>query len=188
MTKVIADKSQVPTDSKVVSKKQLVLNKLKGFGKELVVIAIIFFGITVWQTRDMLATDGSVQIDATVLPSLAGSTMPLVDDSKPTLIYFFAPWCSVCKLSIGNLDGLNTDKLDVVTVALDYDSVEAVQAFVQGQKLTVPVLLGSNDLKRQFQIKGYPSYYLLNKDRKVVSKSYGYSTALGMKLRAWVNG
>jgi thiol-disulfide isomerase/thioredoxin len=160
---------------------------LKGWGKELAIFAVIFFGITAWQTKDMLGTDGSVEAAAAVLPSLSGDTRSLTESGKPTLVYFFAPWCNICKLSIGNLEGLDNDKFNIVTVALDYDSIEAVQAFAQEQELSMPVLLGTNDLKQEFKIKGYPSYYLLDKDRKVVSKSYGYSSTLGIKLRAWSN-
>jgi thiol-disulfide isomerase/thioredoxin len=174
---------ELPTDENSKG----VAQKLKGWAKELTIFAVIFFGIMAWQTKDMLNTDGSVSVDATVLPTLVGTTMPLAESGKPTLVYFFAPWCSICKLSIGNLEGLNTDKFNIVTVALDYDSIEAVQGFAQEQGLTVPVLLGTRDLKEKFKIKGYPSYYLLDENKKVVSKSYGYSSTLGMKLRAWAN-
>lgn len=187
MSKVIVNKPNVAKPVQMKENSSGMLSKLKGWGRELAIVAVVFFGITAWQTKDMLGTDGSVQVAATILPSLSGGTMPLTESGKPTLVYFFAPWCDICKLSIGNLDGLNNDKFNIVTVALDYDSIEAVQAFAQDQELTMPVLLGTKDLKLQYKIKGYPSYYLLDENRKVVSKAYGYSSTLGMKLRAWVN-
>ncbi|TDF41401.1 TlpA family protein disulfide reductase [Alteromonadaceae bacterium M269] len=186
MSKVVVDNSFKP---KILSTKSFFsFRNLRSLSKELIIFAVIFFAIMAWQTRDMLATDGSVQISQKVLPSLKGDTMPLTENGRPTLIYFFAPWCNICKMSIGNLDGINTDKFNIVTVALDYNSVEAVEEFAADQSLSVPVLLGTQELKSEFQIKGYPSYYLLDENRKVVSKSYGYSSSLGMKLRAWANG
>jgi thiol-disulfide isomerase/thioredoxin len=187
MSKVIVNKPNLSAPVQIENAQPSLFSKLKGWSKELAIFAVIFFGITAWQTKDMLGTDGSVEVAATVLPSLAGNTMPLTENGKPTLVYFFAPWCNICKLSIGNLEGVNSDKFNIVTVALDYDSIEAVESFAQEQDLTVPVLLGTQDLKQRFKIKGYPSYYLLDENRKVVSKSYGYSSTLGMKLRAWAN-
>jgi hypothetical protein len=45
------------------------------------------------------------------------------------------------------------------------------------------VLLGHDALKLEFQVQGYPSYYLLDESNTVISSSFGYSTAVGLKLR-----
>jgi thioredoxin-related protein len=70
-----------------------------------------------------------------------------------------------------------------VVIALDYSSTEEVIEFVNNHDVQSTVLLGQNELKSQFAIQGYPSYYLLDKEHNVVSSSYGYSTAIGLKLR-----
>jgi hypothetical protein len=44
-------------------------------------------------------------------------------------------------------------------------------------------LLGHEGLKQQFKIQGYPTYYILDEQQKVLAKSYGYSIALGLKLK-----
>lgn len=153
------------------------------WSRDLLLLAIIMISVMAWQSKDMLSTDGSVHIDQQNLVSLQGVVEPLLSDQKPNLIYFFAPWCQICALSIGNLEYLNTDKVNIVVVALDYGSKEEVLAFVNKHEVASTVLLGQNELKEQFAIQGYPSYYLVDKDYKVVSSSYGYSTALGLKLR-----
>jgi thiol-disulfide isomerase/thioredoxin len=156
--------------------------------RDVVVICVIIFAVNAWQSRNMLDVDSSVMVDTQLLVRLDGQTSTLIKPDKPTLIYFFAPWCEVCSLSIGHLEYLNQDKINIVRVALDYSNVEAVQDFAERHNISSQILLGHAGLKRQFQIQGYPTYYILNDRQKVLSTSYGYSTALGLKLRQIFSG
>ncbi|MBE1302097.1 MAG: redoxin domain-containing protein [Alteromonadaceae bacterium] len=153
---------------------------------EITLLIALVVAITLWQTRDMHATDGSVKIENTYMVSLEGATYPLLQDGRNTLVYFFAPWCSICALSIGSLESVDTTDIDIVVVALDYDSIEAVQAFVEEHQVASRVLLGTNELKESFQIKGYPSYYILDESAHVVAKSFGFNTGIGIKLKQWL--
>jgi thiol-disulfide isomerase/thioredoxin len=156
--------------------------------RDVVVICVIIFAVNAWQSRDMLDVDSNVVVDTQLLVGLDGQTSTLTKPDKPTLIYFFAPWCKVCSLNIGNLEYLNQDKINIVRVALDYSNAEAVQYFAEKHNISSQILLGHEGLKRQFQIQGYPTYYILDNRQKVISKSYGYSTALGLKLRQIFSG
>jgi thiol-disulfide isomerase/thioredoxin len=151
--------------------------------RDIVLLAVVFLGITAWQQRDMLEADGSVYIEQQNMVSLNGEVVPLLATDKPNLVYFFAPWCQICALSIGNLDYLNSDEINIVVVALDYTTKEEVAEFVNTHQVKSEVLMGNLEIKQAFSVQGYPSYYLIDKDQKVVSSSYGYSTALGLKLR-----
>lgn len=146
-------------------------------------LVIVIVGVTLWQTRNMLQTDGSVLIEQQNLVSLDGEVLPMLANDRPNLVYFFAPWCTICALSIDNLEYLNPQKVNVVVIALDYSSREEVHAFVREHKVSAPVFFGHSDLKAQFQIQGYPSYYLVDANNKITSRSFGYSTAVGLKLR-----
>jgi thiol-disulfide isomerase/thioredoxin len=144
---------------------------------------VIISAIMYWQSKDMLSADGSVHIAQQNLVSLNGEVLPLLAQDKANLVYFFAPWCSICALSIGNLSYLDPSKVNVVIVALDYSNKEAVETFVNEHKLNSQVLMGHDALKSQFQIQGYPSYYLVDENGIITSRSFGYSTAVGLKLR-----
>ena len=75
--------------------------------KEIAIFAALFIGIQMWQQRDMLASDGSLAAPHFTLPSLNGDPVTYeASSNKPTLFYFFAPWCSICHLSIENLGTL----------------------------------------------------------------------------------
>jgi thiol-disulfide isomerase/thioredoxin len=136
----------------------------------------------------MLDDNSHLDVATQLLVGLDGQTSTLIKPNKPKLIYFFAPWCKICSLSIDNLEYLNTKQLNIVRVALDYSNVEEVQNFADTHNISSQILLGHTGLKQQFKILGYPTYYMLDEQQKVLAKSYGYSTALGLKLRQIFSG
>lgn len=139
-----------------------------------------------WQTRDMLGTNGAVTITPVTLPTLSGGHAVLGPDaSRNTLVYFFAPWCSICRLSIGNLDSVNERDIQIFVVALDYATVDEVSEFASAVGLEREVLLGNADLRALFKVQAFPSYYILNSDFTVTSRDMGYTTALGLRRRVW---
>lgn len=104
---------------------------------------------------------------------------------KPTVLYFFAPWCSICKYSMPNLEALQRDqtKWNVVAVALSYQSVSEVEHFVSDLNLTMPVVLGTEQMLNDYQIKGFPTYYVFNEEGLLQHKSFGWSSRIGLELR-----
>lgn len=157
---------------------------LKWFLELLVIVAIVY-GVSAWQARNMLDSNGSHNVDAMQLVSLEGEVRPLYQSKRRTLVYFWAPWCSVCAISIGSLDNVDEQDFDIVTIAMDFDNLESVQAFVDKYEVQSRVLLGNEQLRQQFKIQGYPSYYLLDENANVVAKSFGLNTSIGIKLKDW---
>ena len=155
--------------------------------RDIAIGGVLIALVLAWQSRDMLKQDGSVAPQNQVLVTLDGERMRLLSDEKPTLVYFFAPWCQICHLSIGNLEYIENDNIRIVRVALDYDSVEAVEHFAQQHDIESPILLGNNAIRSAFNVTAYPTYYLLDSEQRIVGGSKGYSTAAGLKLRAWLN-
>jgi thiol-disulfide isomerase/thioredoxin len=130
----------------------------------------------------MLETDQTIR-DFRVV-SLSGEVVNVqADPARPTLMYFFAPWCSVCRASIGNLDDLDPDKVQLYVIALDYKNQNEVEQFVSNVGLESPVYLGTNEIRDGFAVKAYPSYYVLDERFSITSRTVGYSTSLGMWLR-----
>jgi len=159
------------------------------FARDVLIFVGLFWAISHWQTRDMLDSDGSVTIQPRAMVSLEGDVHQLFQpnsQAKPTLVYFFAPWCTVCRYSIGNLNDLDPGSVNIVKVALDYTSKESVVDFVISTDTQGPVLLGTNEVKQDFKVPGYPAYYLLNAEQQVVGSAMGYSTEWGMKLNAYL--
>ncbi|MEJ8568556.1 TlpA family protein disulfide reductase [Elongatibacter sediminis] len=151
---------------------------------DVTVLLLVFVAIHAWQTRDLPIGELA---PAGVMPALDGSGLRQpVHLGGPGVVYFFAPWCGVCRSSIGNLDELVADgTLDWATaVALDYADPAAVEAFVKDTDLAAPVLLGGADTIAGWGIGAFPTYFVIDASGNIASRSVGYSTRLGMEVRA----
>lgn len=151
---------------------------------------VVFIAVSAFQARNMLDTDrqSSPQLSAMTLGS--DSFDLASQELRPTLVYFFAPWCQYCALSSDNLNRLrrlrDEDALRIVAVALDWENPNEVRQYVERHELNVPVLLGDAATARDWKVYAFPTYYILDSQSRVVSRDIGYSTQLGMLWRSWV--
>lgn len=172
---------------------------------EVVLFVLAFALLSQWLSRHLLA-DGT-QLANLQLPRLANNSVPGNDSAltndpalthnsasygqlqwpaehDKTLIYFFAPWCGVCRVSMPGLNTLpDNQKVRVVAIALDYASHEEVARFIDEVGFKQEVLLGNAALRAQFNIQGYPSYYVADRDGRVIHQDRGLSTPPGLWLR-----
>jgi len=75
---------------------------------DIALIAVVFFAIHAWQTRDLPIDELAPE---TILALLDGSGISsAVTEGETGIVYFFAPWCFYCRHSIGNLDDLAAEK------------------------------------------------------------------------------
>jgi len=151
---------------------------------------IVFQAISFLRESSMLSTDvelTTLENQAfTQVPTLMDETVSLHSQGKTTVLYFFAPWCQICHLSIGNLQKLyeKNEHIDVVAVAMDYTSIDEVMEFTKQHTLTFPIALGNEEIKHAYSISGFPSYYVINEQNTIIGKSMGYSSELGLYLRS----
>ena len=153
-------------------------------------IAVVFFAVLAFQSRNMLATDGRVAPELRGL-TLAGRPYDLEDaSSRPALVYFFAPWCRICAASAGNLNRLrrwrDAQAIEIVAVALDWQTADEVREYVERHELNVTVVLGDANVARNWQIQAFPSYYVLDGQHRLIRRDIGYSSQLGLWIRAWL--
>jgi thiol-disulfide isomerase/thioredoxin len=152
---------------------------------DVLLIAAAFYAVHAWQTRD-LPIDRPAP--ATVLSLLdGGAAQSAIREGEAGIVYFFAPWCRVCRASIDNLDDLVADGRIAwaTTVALDYADAAEVRAFIERTGVTLPVLMGDAETAADWSIRGFPTYYVIDAEGRIHSRSVGYSTWVGMWFRAW---
>ncbi len=155
---------------------------------ELLVVIGVVLAIMQWQERHLLGKSDSAKAPSQILVGLDQQTYALPASNQKQLIYFFAPWCNICRLSIGNIElqkeALLNKGYQVRYVALDWQTQNEVEAFVADKELSFPVLMGTLETMQNYKVKGFPTYYLVDEHGDITASSQGYSTALGIWLRS----
>ena len=110
---------------------------------------------------------------------------------KGTLIYYSAPWCGVCKVTGNNLKRASEwlrflgKEIFAVEVALSYSSRQDLIRYSKDHG-TKNLLMGSNDVLESYKVNAFPSFYFINDSGKVSSATSGYTSSLGLFIRALV--
>jgi len=174
---------------------RLLFSRLSGLKKwlpETILFVVLIGGIHLYHTRNMLDADAEPAPPLTLI-TLDGVPGGLQGgDSRPALVYFFAPWCHVCAASAHNIRNLQkirgSDDLAIMLVALDWQNVGEIHEFVEKHDLDVEILLGNRGTAKDWHISVFPTYYILDGKKRVVHRDYGYSTLAGLWLRTVLAG
>jgi len=150
---------------------------------------VAFLAISTFQSRNMLSTSGTTA-PALNGPLLRGGSYDIAAaGNRPTLIYFFAPWCKFCAVSSDNLTRLrrlrDDDSLEILTVVLDWKDRDEVRDYVDRHELDLPVVLGDSRVAQDWQVYAFPTYYVLGSDGRIYRRDLGYSTQFGLWWRTW---
>jgi peroxiredoxin len=101
--------------------------------------------------------DGSGEVE------LTQATAP----GTPTLLWFWAPWCSVCNGEAAEIQQLaaETDAFDVVAIG-GRDELANAPAFVERHGMTAPTMLFDETMQvwEHYRIPGQPGAILLDTD------------------------
>jgi thiol-disulfide isomerase/thioredoxin len=148
-------------------------------------IILAFALISLWQTRNLPNAENTPGLRAVWLDDRQADSVFV--EGKTGVVYFFAPWCFYCKHSIDNLDELVADgTIDWArVVALEYGSLDEVRDFLAETDVDLPVILGDSRTTSDWQIRGFPTYFVIDGSGKIVNRSVGYSTKIGIQARAW---
>ena len=154
---------------------------------DVALLVSVFVLISLWQTRNLPDDEHTPPLELSWLDDMRADSIMV--SGQTGVVYFFAPWCFYCRKSIDNLDELVKDgKLDWArVVALDYESLDEVREFLNETGVDLPVLLGGPQTTKDWQIRGFPTYFVIDGDGKIVSRSVGYSTKIGLQARVWMN-
>ena len=151
-----------------------------------VLLVAVFVLISMWQTRNLPDDEHTPSLELSWLDDMRADDVLV--PGEVGVIYFFAPWCFYCKKSIDNLDSLvaSGDLSWARVVALDYGSLDEVRGFITETGVNLPVLLGTAQTSNDWQISAFPTYFVIDEEGNIASRSVGYSTTIGLRARSWM--
>ena len=113
------------------------------------------------------------------LSDIDGKRISLSDfKGKVILIDFWATWCPFCRASLPILTSLYSDykdkEFEIIGIALEYDGGKRLRRFVEEKKIPYTILIGNEELAKEYSAYGVPTRFLINREGKIVKKFVGY--------------
>jgi len=124
-----------------------------------------------------------------VFAEVRGKRMP-VDAYKDTILVidFWATWCGPCIAEVPALNRLDEKYsargVKVIGVTMASGEAKEVKPFIDRFKIKYTVLMGDDNQAYDFNIIGFPTTYLVTRDRKVYRKFIGVTPGKSQQLEA----
>ncbi|MCW2255917.1 thiol-disulfide isomerase/thioredoxin [Providencia alcalifaciens] len=161
--------------------------RLKKWSKELIgLIVILFIVFTVmdfWRKPESLAP---ILLEPQLLATGESVSLATLSEKQPVLVYFWATWCGVCKITSPTVAELAKSGVPVISVALRSGDSERLLAGMTKKELNFPVI---NDINGQLAnavgISATPTFMIID-NGKMVSFTTGWTSYWGIKARLWI--
>jgi len=148
----------------------------------LLAIAVVYFGARIWQQRTLVEGPAPA-LHATLLDGTAFELGEKRD--RPVLVYFWATWCTVCRLEQGNIESLLATH-SVVGVALQSGNPADVKQYLDTHQLQVPVINDpEGSIAAAWGVRATPTSFIVDRDGQIRFREVGYTTEAGLRLRLW---
>jgi len=99
---------------------------------------------------------------------------------KVVLVDFWIKACSPCIAAIPHLKELqqqfSNKPFEIVSINA-YDAPDVVNSYTKFHKITYTTLFNGKDVAEQYGVKGYPKFYLLDKEGKIIFMQEGFEDA-----------
>lgn len=119
-------------------------------------------------------------------PTLSQQDAMQMVSKGPAIIYLWAEWCGVCKMMQQPISQILND-YPVLTVAVKSGNTNAVDNYLNEKSLIWEVVNDPvGNIANQYQARGVPSIFFLNKTGEIVLTTTGYTSEIGLRLRLWL--
>ncbi len=145
--------------------------------KQVIVALAIAFGLSITAEAQTVAS-----IDLKNLEGMTVNPLDIVGKGNPTVICFWATWCSPCKRELNNymdyyVDWQEETGVEIIAVSIDDSrSMSRVTPFVTSSGWEYEVLLDpGRDFARAMQVINVPHTFLVNGKGEVVWTHNNYA-------------
>ena len=109
---------------------------------------------------------------------------------KVVLLNFWATWCDGCQVEIPwfvEFEKRYEDHgLVVVGVSLDSDGWKAVRPWLKEKKVNYPIVIGDDNLAKQYGLEGMPLTVLIDREGKIADSHPGIVNRSGTEQKLGV--
>ncbi|UCX04013.1 protein disulfide oxidoreductase [Shewanella glacialimarina] len=163
--------------------------------RDISIILVILFFITSYLQRDMINGQAPNLSAVTVSQQSFDLTTLASTSTKPTLIYFWGSWCSVCKITSPMVNSVaSSNDYQVISIAVASGSDDDITQYMQLNQLSfevineaqLPQVINQPSLSQQWGANAFPSIYIIDKNQHIRFVTSGVTTTWGLKLRLWL--
>jgi len=113
------------------------------------------------------------------LRDLKGNEISLSDyRGKIVILNFWTTWCKPCRVEIPGFveiyEEYKNKGMEILGISLDRAGSEQILKFVEENKISYPVLLGTKKIATDYEIQVIPITYIIDKKGKTRHKHIGY--------------
>ncbi|MEZ4990044.1 MAG: TlpA disulfide reductase family protein [Saprospiraceae bacterium] len=129
--------------------------------------------------KDLIAS----QVKDFNLETFAGGEMAISEKTgKVVLLDFWEVWCGPCVQSMPKVQDLyetySDEGLEVMAVLLDKESKDSARLMLDHKKITLPQMIGNQELRDYFKVYAIPQYVLIDRQGKIQFIYQGYDEAI----------
>lgn len=158
------------------------IRKLRRWLIELIIIVLLITGINLWRESSLVSGEAPPLQAMTV----SGEQFTLVNDNRPTLVYFWGTWCPVCKVTSPSVAAV-AQEYRVITVAMQSGNDAELRRFLQEHGLEMEVINDdSGAIAAQWGVQSVPALFFIDRDGSIEATTIGLSSGWGMRLRLWL--
>jgi thiol-disulfide isomerase/thioredoxin len=162
--------------------KQKIISLLKTVALYALMFIVIYSAVNWWR-QPIMPANPQLQ-----LTDYQGQTVDLaaMSHKRPTLVYFWGTWCSVCSFTSPTINKLGADNYPVVTIAVQSGSNQELRSYLdQHQFDFITINDQEGNIFADWQGQVTPSYVVLE-NGEMKQGLTGIQPLWSLKLRLWL--